>query len=83
MPKTNLISVPLWKLALRLGAIFIFFLSFIKFFWNWIETGNLHFIKDAIESRQWIGFVLSMLIGGLIYGFTMGYYTKKQASKRQ
>ncbi|GEM_PF-2993381 len=80
MKKNNLKNVPLWKIAIRLGLIFILVLSLIRFFWNWIESGNLTFLKAGIESGKWVSYLISNVIGGLIYGFSMGYYFKNQKS---
>lgn len=78
MSKNKYKNVPLWKLVIRLGIIFISILVTIKFFWNWIQFGDLSFVKQSFENGKWIGFVISHLLGGLVYGLIVGYFLKKQ-----
>lgn len=78
MSKNQYKNVPLWKLAIRLGLVFILILVIIKFFWNWIKVGDLSFIKQSFDNGKWIGFVISHIFGGLIYGLIVGYFLKKQ-----
>ena len=50
MQNRNLNNIPFWKLALRLGIVFILIVMFIQFFWEWIKTGNLGFFTDAFKN---------------------------------
>jgi hypothetical protein len=54
MQNRNLKNMPLWKLALRLGIVFILIVMLIQFFWEWIKTGNLKFIAEAFKNGNWI-----------------------------
>jgi hypothetical protein len=81
MKNRKLIQTPTWKIALRLGLVFIIVVNIIQFFWSWIETGNLNFIPQGIENGTWVGFLISRIFLGTVYGFVTAYFMKRQARK--
>jgi len=82
MNHRNLKNVPLWKLALRLGIIFILIVVIIQFFWEWLKTGDLSFIYEGIENGKWVNYTFSRLLLGTIYGLVSAYFLKRNATKK-
>lgn len=82
MQNRNLKNMPLWKLALRLGIVFILIVMLIQFFWEWIKTGNLKFIAEAFKNGNWISYTVSRLILATVYGLTSTYLLKRNAAKK-
>lgn len=82
MNHRNLKNVPLWKLALRLGIIFILIVVIIQFLWEWLKTGNLSFISHGIENGKWLYYALSRLLLGTVYGLVSAYFLKRNATKK-
>lgn len=82
MQNRNLKNMPLWKLALRLGIVFILIVMLIQFFWEWIKTGNLKFIVEAFKNGSWITYAVSRLILATVYGLTSAYLLKRNAAKK-
>jgi len=79
MSKRALKKVPLWKLALRFGSIFIIVVIIIQLIWEFFSSGNLQAINESFQLGYWVTFIISKLILGLVYGFTMAYFTKRKA----
>lgn len=82
MQNRNLKNMPLWKLALRLGIVFILIVMLIQFFWEWIKTGNLRFFTDAFKNGYWITFTIFKIILATVYGLTSAYLLKRNAAKK-
>jgi hypothetical protein len=81
MQNRNLKNMPLWKLALRLGIVFILIVMLIQFFWEWIKTGNLGFFAEAFKNGNWIYLIpYSKLILATVYGLTSAYFLKRNAA---
>ncbi len=82
MQNRNLKNIPLWKLALRLGIVFILIVMFIQFFWEWIKTGNLNFFTEAFKNGNWLSYTVSRIILAVVYGLVSAYFLKHNASKK-
>ncbi len=79
MPSKRLKNEPTWRLALRFGIVFIVVVILIQTIWEFVSSGNLKAIPQSFENGQWIEYIISKLVIGTVYGFTMAYFTKKQA----
>ena len=72
---------PTWRLALRFGLIFVVVVIIIQTLWELVASGNLHAVSDSFKTGQWVEYVIAKIIIGVVYGFTMAYFTKKKAQK--
>ena len=81
MKKRKIRKEPLWKLALRFSLIFILVVILIQLVWEFFSAGNLQAIPKSLENGQWITYVLSKIIVGVVYGIVMAYFTKRNAKK--
>lgn len=81
-PKKDLRKEPLWRLALRFAIIFIIVVVIIEAIWQLFSEGNLQVVSKSIENGQWVNYLITKLIVGTVYGFTMAYFTKKKATKK-
>jgi len=82
MQNRNLNNIPFWKLALRLGIVFILIVMTIQFFWEWIKTGNLEFFTDAFKNGYWKAYAAYRVILATVYGLISAYFLKRNASKK-
>lgn len=81
MSKRSIRKVPLWRLALRFGVIFIIVVLLIQLVGEFVSSGNLNAITASLQNGKWVVFTISKVILGVVYGFTMAYFTKKNAKK--
>ena len=81
MSKRSIRKVPLWRLALRFGGIFIIVVMLIQLVGEFVSSGNLNAIAASLQNGKWVVFAISKVILGVVYGFTMAYFTKKNAKK--
>ncbi|WP_160114570.1 hypothetical protein [Aquimarina sp. AU474] len=81
---TILSSKRYWITVLYIGLGFIVIFSVIEHFMQYSGIDIDTFVKERIENRQWMRYLLSRLAGGLLYGMIMGYYfeLRKQKSNR-
>jgi hypothetical protein len=79
MSKRALQKVSTWKLALRFGSIFVIIVVLIQLIWEFFSSGNLQAINKSFQTGYWVTYLISKLILGLVYGFTMAYFTKRKA----
>lgn len=81
MSKRKIRLEPFWKLALRFGLIFILVVVIIQFIWTFFSSGNLNFISESLHNGQWVTYLISKLLIGVVYGVVMAYFTKKNAKR--
>ncbi len=81
MSKRSIRKVALWRLALRFGLIFVIVVILIQLIWELVSSGNLNAITESFQNSKWIVYAISKVILGVVYGFTMAYFTKKNAKK--
>jgi hypothetical protein len=81
MSKKDIRKEPTWRLALRFGVIFIIVVIIIQAIWEFFASGNLNAVTESIDNGQWVSYVISKIVLGVVYGFTMAYFTKKNAKK--
>ena len=82
MSKRSIRKEPFWRLTIRFGIVFIIVVIIIQLIWEFFSSGNLKAIPESIQNGQWITYILSKLIIGIVYGVTMAYFTKRNAKKR-
>lgn len=84
MLRSILLSRKYWISAVLLGIGFIVLYSGIEHFMEYGGLALETFIKEKISNRRWIRFVLSRLVGGILYGMIMAYYfeLRKRKAKR-
>ncbi|WP_103072431.1 hypothetical protein [Aquimarina sediminis] len=84
MIATILSSKKYWISVCFVGLGFIIIFSVIEYFMQYgVQTWDV-FIKERIENQQWMRYLLSRIVGGLVYGMIMGYYfeLRKRKSNR-
>jgi uncharacterized integral membrane protein len=79
MSKRKIRQQPLWKVAIRFGLIFIVVVMIIQLIWELFSSGNLQAIPESFLNGQWITYVLSKIIIGVVYGIVMAFFTKRNA----
>ncbi len=79
MSRRSIKKEPTWRLALRFGIVFTIVVIIIQTIWEFFASGNLQAIPESFQNGQWINYTISKLVVGAVYGFTMAYFTKKNA----
>ncbi len=71
-----------WKTTVFLALGFIVVFSCIEHFMSYKTLAIDAFLEDKIHEGRWVRFLISRIVGGLLYGMIMGYYfeSKKQKS---
>lgn len=84
MFKEIIASKKYWKSTLLLGIGFVVVFSVIEHFLQYKGIAFETFKQDKIEGGRWIRFLLSRIVGGLLYGMILGYYfeLRKRKEKR-
>ncbi|MCK8522257.1 hypothetical protein M0D21_11795 [Aquimarina sp. D1M17] len=73
-----------WSTVAFIGLGFVVVISVIEHLRQYGGVSWSSFLEDYIHNGKWVRYILSRLIGGLLYGMIMGYYfeLRKQRSKR-
>ncbi|WP_132065764.1 hypothetical protein [Aquimarina spinulae] len=73
-----------WSSVCFIGFGFIIIFSVIEYFMQYSSSTWSIFIEERINHQQWIRYIISRIVGGLIYGMIMGYYfeLRKRKSNR-
>jgi hypothetical protein len=73
-----------WSSVCFIGFSFIIIFSIIEFFMQYSSSTWDTFIEKRINNQQWVRYMASRIVGGLIYGMIMGYYfeLRKRKSNR-
>jgi hypothetical protein len=82
MSKRSIRNEPFWRLAVRIGIIFIIVVIIIELIWHFFSYGNLDAISESFNNGKWIVYSISKIILGTVYGLTMAYFTKRNAKKQ-
>ncbi|WP_159025467.1 hypothetical protein [Aquimarina sp. Aq78] len=79
-----LLSKRYWLSVFFVGFSFIIIFSVIEYFMQYSSSTWDTFIEERINHQQWIRYMISRIVGGLIYGMIMGYYfeLRKRKSNR-
>lgn len=73
-----------WSTVLLLGLGFIIVFSVIEHFMQYKGVALDTFMNEKINNGLWIRYVLSRIVGGMLYGMILGYYfeLRKRKSNR-
>ncbi|MEW7277177.1 hypothetical protein ABW636_01115 [Aquimarina sp. 2201CG1-2-11] len=73
-----------WISVCFIGLGFIIIFSGIEYFMQYGLTKWDNFIAERIDNGLWARYLLSRIVGGILYGMIMGYYfeARKRKSNR-
>ncbi|PKV49657.1 hypothetical protein ATE84_1691 [Aquimarina sp. MAR_2010_214] len=73
-----------WSTVFFVGFSFIIIFSVIEYFMQYSSAAWDTFIEERINDQQWVRYMISRIVGGLVYGMIMGYYfeLRKRKSNR-
>ncbi|EZH74568.1 hypothetical protein ATO12_12430 [Aquimarina atlantica] len=73
-----------WSSVCFIGLGFIIIFSVIEYFMQYSSSTWSTFVEERINHQQWIRYMISRIVGGLVYGMIMGYYfeLRKRKSNR-
>ncbi|WP_299431720.1 hypothetical protein [uncultured Aquimarina sp.] len=72
-----------WISVLLLGLVFIVFFSVIEHFMQYKGLAFDTFLEEKIHNSRWVRYLLSRIVGGLVYGMILGYYFELRKRKRK
>jgi len=81
MFKDIVTSKKYWKTTVFLALGFIVIFTFIEFMMSYDEAGANAFLEERIHNGKWVRFLISRIVGGLLYGMIMGYYFEIKRKK--
>ncbi|WP_148639275.1 hypothetical protein [Aquimarina longa] len=84
MFKLILSSRRFWISVCFIGLVFMAIFSGIEYFMHYGISDWDTFVEERIDNKRWIRYLLSRIVGGLMYGMIMGYYfeLRKRKSNR-
>ncbi|WP_299255753.1 hypothetical protein [uncultured Aquimarina sp.] len=81
MIKSIISSKRYWVSVLLLGLVFVVLFSVIEHFMQYGGLALDTFVDKKINNGLWIRYLLSRIIGGLLYGMILGYYFELRKRK--
>ncbi|WP_299312188.1 hypothetical protein [uncultured Aquimarina sp.] len=81
MIKSIISSKRYWFSVLLLGLVFVVLFSVIEHFMQYGGLALDTFVDEKINNGLWIRYLLSRIIGGLLYGMILGYYFELRKRK--
>ncbi|WP_299214928.1 hypothetical protein [uncultured Aquimarina sp.] len=81
MFKSIVSSKRYWVSVLLLGLVFIVLFSVIEHLMQYGGLALDTFIDEKINNGLWIRYLLSRIVGGLLYGMILGYYFELRKRK--
>lgn len=82
MIKTILFSKKYWYSVFFLALGFIVIFSLIEHFSEYRTINIEGFVADKLSGGKWIRYMLSRLVGGILYGMILGYHFEKRKRER-
>jgi len=79
--KEILLSRNYWKSVILLGLFFIVVFSIVEHFMQYGDFAWETFLNERIAQQKWVRYVLSRLVGGVIYGMLMAYFFELRKQK--
>ncbi|MHA7056214.1 hypothetical protein ACWGOQ_0003270 [Aquimarina sp. M1] len=70
-----------WVSVVLLGLVFVVLFSIIEHFMQYGGLAFDTFLNEKINNGLWIRYVLSRIVGGLLYGMILGYYFELKKRK--
>ncbi len=81
MFRSIILSKKYWVSVFLLGLVFIIIISVIGYLKNYGGLDFDTFMKERIYNGLWVRYVISRIVGGLIYGMILGYYFELRKRK--
>ncbi|MBQ4818454.1 hypothetical protein [Aquimarina sp. MMG016] len=81
MLKAIISSKKYWKSVLFIGVGFIMIFSLIEHIMQYGGLAWEIFIEEKISNGRWLRYLVSRLMGGLMYGMIMAYYFELRKHK--
>lgn len=81
MLKAIISSKKYWKSVLFIGVGFIIIFSLIEHIMQYGGLAWEIFIEEKINNGRWLRYLVSRLMGGLMYGMIMAYYFELRKHK--
>ncbi len=81
MLKAIISSKKYWITVCFIGLGFVIVFSVVEHIMQYGGIALDSFVEEKINNGQWIRYVVSRLIGGLVYGMIMGYYFEQKKRK--
>lgn len=72
-----------WISVLLLGLVFILLFSVIEHFMQYRGLAFDAFIDEKINNGRWVRYLMSRIVGGLMYGMILGYYFELRKRKQK
>ncbi|MDH7445194.1 hypothetical protein [Aquimarina sp. 2201CG14-23] len=85
MFRAIILSKKYWISVLLLGLVFIVLFSITEHLMQYGGIAFDAFVEDKINNGRWVRYLISRIIGGLVYGMILGYYfeVRKQKQKQK
>ncbi len=73
-----------WSSVCFIGFGFVLIFSGIEYFMQYGAGNWSSFVEERIHHGLWMRYIVSRIVGGLMYGMIMGYYfeLRKRKSNR-
>ncbi len=81
MLKSILSSKKYWITVSYIGIGFMIIYSIVEHMMTYGGLAIDSFAEERIHNGRWVRYVLSRLVGGLLYGMIMGYYLELRKRK--
>ncbi len=81
MVKEILLSKRYWISVLYISIGFIIIFSVIEHIMAYKGLSWDLFVQDRLSNGKWIRYLISRIVGGLLYGMIMGYYFELRKKK--
>jgi len=72
-----------WISVCLLGLVFIILFSVIEHLMQYGGLAFDDFMNEKINDGLWVRYLLSRIIGGLVYGMILGYYFELRKRKQK
>ncbi|WP_378182409.1 hypothetical protein [Aquimarina sp. SS2-1] len=85
MFKSIISSKKYWISVGSLGLVFVVLFSIIEHLMQYQGLAFETFLDAKIKNGLWVRYMLSRIVGGLVYGMILGYYfelRKRKSNKR-
>jgi len=81
MVKSIISSKSYWKSVSYIGLGFMLIYSILEHVMEYKGISIKSFIIDKIDNENWMRFLTSRIVGGLLYGMIMAYYFELRKRK--
>lgn len=81
MLRSIISSKKYWVSVILIGFGFVIIFSLIEHFMQYGGVAFDAFVKEKINNGKWVRYLLSRIVGGLLYGMIMSYYFELRKRK--